>query len=90
VAYRIVQEAITNVLRHSGAGAVRIRVAVGSDVELEVHDEGSAAGVPDGEGNGLRGMKERAAAMGGQVKAGPDPGGGWSVRATPPVAGRVG
>jgi signal transduction histidine kinase len=90
VAYRIVQEAITNVLRHSGASAVRIRVAVGTEVEVEVHDEGAAAAVADGDGNGLRGMRERAAAMGGQVKAGPDPGGGWSVRATLPVAGRVG
>jgi signal transduction histidine kinase len=89
VAYRIVQEAITNVLRHSGATAVRVRVAVGTDVEVEVHDEGAAAAAAGGDGNGLRGMRERAAAMGGQVKAGPDPGGGWSVRATLPVAGRV-
>jgi signal transduction histidine kinase len=89
VAYRIIQEAITNVLRHSGVAAVVVRVTVGADVRVEVRDEGPSTAVPPGEGDGLRGMRERAAAVGGWVGAGPDPGGGWSVRARLPMTGRV-
>jgi len=85
--YRIVQEALTNVLRHADASAVRVSVA-GEDaaVRLEIVDDGSgtrAAG--DASGHGLRGMRERAAALNGTLESGPAPGGGWRVSARLPV-----
>jgi signal transduction histidine kinase len=90
--YRIVQEALTNVLRHSGTSAVRVDVAVrGGGVDIEVLDDGPAGGAAAaaatgaGSGNGLRGMRERAAAVGGSVEAGPRDEGGWRVRAQLPV-----
>jgi signal transduction histidine kinase len=86
--YRIVQEALTNTLKHAGPRAsaqVRLRsTAAGMDVE--VTDDGAhrpaspAAAAPAG-GHGLAGMIERAASYGGEVRAGPCPGGGWQVRA---------
>ncbi|QBI56389.1 sensor histidine kinase [Streptomonospora litoralis] len=87
-AYRIVQEALTNALRHSGAASVR--VAVGYDsrrLRVAVADDGS--GAPEGSqtaGNGLRGMRERAAAAGGTCTAGPrEDGPGFAVRAEFPL-----
>ena len=92
-AYRIAQEALTNVLRHAGARSATVRVVVGPGaIELEVVDDGSgASAVADGAGHGVRGMRERAAAVGGSVEAGPQDGGGWRVHARlpMPVAGRV-
>ena len=87
--YRIVQEALTNVARHADARTAR--VWVGRDdgaVAIEVADDGtSAAGRSDGEsGNGLRGMRERAEALGGMLEAAPVSSGGWRVRARLPVA----
>jgi signal transduction histidine kinase len=82
-ACRIVQEALTNALKHAGDDAqVSVAVACGAGaVTLEVRDTGRAVpGMEIDEGGGLRGMRERAAVYGGQVQAGPDPGGGWSVR----------
>jgi len=88
-AYRIVQEALTNVLRHAGAQHADVRVAVNdANVEVEVADDGAAAPVPAapaGSGNGLRGMAERAAAVGGVVDAGRADDGGWCVRAVLPL-----
>lgn len=88
-AYRIVQEALTNVLRHAGAERADVRIAVnGTRVEVEVTDDGAAAPVPAapaGTGNGLRGMTERAAAVGGELNAGRVDGGGWRVRAVLPL-----
>jgi signal transduction histidine kinase len=86
-AYRIVQESLTNVLRHSGAKHAVVRVALVEDLlTVEVLDDGHAAPhdatVP---GQGLRGMAERAAALGGRCEAGVAPGGGWRVRASLPV-----
>ena len=88
--YRIVQEALTNVLRH--AGAAHVRVGVGRDVaavRVEVLDDGSgsAANGAGGSGTGVAGMRERAAALGGTLEAGPAGGGGWRVRATLPAGG---
>ncbi|MGW4567824.1 sensor histidine kinase [Streptomyces sp. NPDC004561] len=84
--YRIVQEAMTNTLKHAGAGT-RVNLAI--DVEdtrigIQVRDTGPAAptGPPNEEGHGLVGMRERAALYGGNVSAGPAPGGGWTVAAT--------
>ncbi|WP_168200591.1 sensor histidine kinase [Allokutzneria sp. NRRL B-24872] len=83
--YRIVQEALTNVVRHSGAhnAAVRVRVA-GANLLITVEDDGVGTDtVP--EGNGLRGMRERAEHLGGSVVAGPRDPRGWLVEATLPV-----
>ena len=86
-AYRIVQESLTNVVRHAGPEAsARVRVAATDDaVEIEVADDGrgAAPGTPDG--NGMTGMRERAAALGGSFSAGANPGGGFRVRALLPA-----
>ncbi|MFF8955882.1 sensor histidine kinase [Streptomyces sp. NPDC014894] len=96
--YRIVQEALTNVLRHAGPVPVHVRVAVvGDQLELEVTsplpappDASDAPPVPlpagGGGGGGLRGIRERAALLGGRAAAGPD-GDDWRVRATLPLDG---
>jgi signal transduction histidine kinase len=91
-AYRILQESITNVTRH--AAARRVRVTIGytaHELRLEVEDDGrGAATVPGqgstgaGGGDGIRGMRERARALGGELVAGPMPGGGFRVRARLP------
>jgi signal transduction histidine kinase len=86
VVYRIVQEALTNVLRHARASTVNVRVARDGDaVDVEVRDDGTGRGGAGGAGQGLRGMRERAAAIGGTVECGPAPGGGWRVAARLPV-----
>ena len=86
-AFRIVQEALTNVVRHSGSRTARVRVLRRAGLlELYVDDEGPATGDgPSGGGNGLVGMGERAAALGGGVEAGPREDGGFRVHATIPL-----
>lgn len=93
VAYRILQESLTNVLRHAGPAAragVRLCYQPGA-LLIEVTDDGQGAGPPGGPGqpdsggHGLTGMAERAAAAGGTFTAGPRPGGGFWVTATLPV-----
>lgn len=86
-AYRIVQEALTNVLRHSGAERASVVVGVGATtLEVEVLDDGTVLnGHTDGSGNGLRGMRERASAIGGAVEAGHRATGGWRVHARLPL-----
>ena len=87
VVYRIVQEALTNVLRHARATTVRVRVARDGDaVDVEVRDDGAGRGGMGGAGQGLRGMRERAAALAGTVDCGPAAGGGWRVMARLPVS----
>jgi signal transduction histidine kinase len=76
-AYRIVQEALTNVTRHARAQAVTVRLGYGDGLTVEVVDDG-VGGAP-GPGNGIAGMRERAAALGGTVEAGSRPGGGFAV-----------
>ncbi len=87
-AYRIVQEALTNVRRHAGPGAsATVTIDYGSDVlTVAVTDDGTGApaGAPD-EGNGLAGMRARAQALGGTLTAGGAPQGGFTVTATLPV-----
>ncbi|MFI9008562.1 sensor histidine kinase [Actinosynnema sp. NPDC053489] len=88
--YRIVQEALTNTLKHAGAGATAtVRVAQAGDrVEVEVADDGFGTPhdlVAVSGGNGLIGMRERAGVLGGTLEAGPNPGGGWRVRAVLPL-----
>jgi signal transduction histidine kinase len=88
-AYRIVQEALTNTLKHAGRPAhawVAVRY-VGDDVEIEVADDGRNDGVSDGAGHGLVGMRERVALCGGELRSGPRPGGGFRISARLPVAG---
>jgi signal transduction histidine kinase len=83
-AYRIVQEALTNVTRHARARTVRVTLrSVGEDLRLEVQDDGVGGEVHAG--NGISGMRERAAALGGSLDAGPCVGGGFRVAATIPV-----
>jgi signal transduction histidine kinase len=86
VVYRIVQEALTNVLRHADATEVAVRVAQdGEAIDVEVRDDGTGTGGPGGAGQGLRGMRERAAAAGGTVDYGPVADGGWRVAARLPA-----
>jgi signal transduction histidine kinase len=88
-AFRIVQEALTNVLRHAGNASVRVQVRrQGDQLSIEVADEGGVAQVATGEGHGIAGMRERATALGGTFGAGPAPNGGWWVFATLPISGR--
>jgi signal transduction histidine kinase len=94
--YRIIQEGLTNVLRHSTARHALVRVETGHrSVLIEVLDEGNPHPPADlaaaqAAGHGLAGMRERAAALGGSCEAGPASGAGWRVRAEIPVAGAGG
>ncbi|ADB53266.1 sensor histidine kinase [Conexibacter woesei] len=84
--YRIVQEALTNVVRHAAASSVRVALAYEPDgVALTIDDDGRGAATANGDGHGLSGMRERAALLGGSVEAGPRPGGGFRVRARLPL-----
>ncbi|MFC9284462.1 sensor histidine kinase [Streptomyces collinus] len=83
--YRILQEALTNVLRHAGAVPVRVRVAVGEGtLVLEVRNPLEASVPGPGRGSGLRGIRERAALLGGDALTGPHDG-DWRVRAELPL-----
>jgi signal transduction histidine kinase len=86
-AYRILQEAVTNVLRHAGPARVAVSVAYGRDaLVLRVADDGRGSGDgDDGAGQGIVGMRERAALLGGSLTAGPRPGGGFQVLAQLPL-----
>jgi signal transduction histidine kinase len=86
--YRIVQEALTNTLKHAGAGAgAHVRLACDGDhVDVDVRDTGAAGSTAGIEGGGLRGMRERAAVYDGVVRAGPAREGGWRVQTRLTVA----
>ncbi len=88
-AYRIVQEALTNTLKHAGASRadVRLRYLPG-ELELEIVNDGSGNGAPAqaSGGLGLIGMRERVNLHGGRLAAGSRPGGGFAVRVTLPTA----
>jgi signal transduction histidine kinase len=90
-AYRIVQEAITNVIRHAGRARVLVSVSYGpGDLELRVADDGRGPrGGADRAGRGIVGMQERAGLLGGELTAGPRPGGGFQVRARLPLPPRA-
>jgi signal transduction histidine kinase len=82
-----VQEALTNVRRHAGSGAqatITVRQDAGR-LTVEVADDGPGTSGPAGEGNGLPGMRARAAALGGDLTAGPAAGGGFVVTAVLPT-----
>jgi signal transduction histidine kinase len=89
-AFRIVQEALTNVTRHAGGATATVRVTYGErDLTVQVDDDGRGPSAPGGTGSGrgLVGMRERAGALGGELEAGPGPGGGFRVRARLPLDG---
>jgi signal transduction histidine kinase len=86
--YRIVQEALTNVLKHAGQACADVRIACRDGaVTIEITDDGTrgAGGRPSAGGHGLSGMRERVAIFGGELQAGPRPGGGFAVRARLPL-----
>lgn len=91
-AFRIVQEALTNVVRHSGSRHARVHLArEAGALRLRVDDDGPATGDDaGGSGNGLAGMRERAAALGGTIEAGPRPDGGFRVLAVLPLTASAG
>src|SRR4051794_33797441 len=85
--YRIVQEALTNVLRHAHAHAASVVVRADDTLTIVVADDGTGPDRPGaGAGAGVRGMRERAEALGGTLQAGPRSEGGWRVEATLPLA----
>jgi len=93
-AYRIVQEALTNVIKHAGSSSAKVTISYRPDsVTVEVTDQG--AGSPatpllatrTGSGHGIIGMRERVAVFGGEFTAGPAPDGGFRVRACFPITG---
>jgi signal transduction histidine kinase len=86
-AYRIVQEALTNVVRHAGPATARVHIRYApAAVDIEVTDDGRGGRAPGrGDGHGIVGMRERAALYGGSLEAGPLPGGGFRVTASLPV-----
>ena len=92
-AYRVVQEGLTNALKHAGGAAVEVRLVYRPDnVEVAVLDQGPPSGPPPEpehhhQGRGLVGMRERVALYGGTLKTGPRPGGGYAVSALIPAGG---
>lgn len=86
-AYRIVQEALTNALKHAGPARARIRIRYSADeIEIEIEDDGQGSPSEHGGGHGLAGIRERVAIFGGDLDAGPRPTGGYSLRARLPIA----
>jgi signal transduction histidine kinase len=92
-AYRVVEEALTNVLKHGGGARAVVRSSYGErELVITVTDDGGPAGYgPAGSsgsgvaGRGLIGLRERLGLYGGELDAGPRPGGGWRVRASIPL-----
>jgi signal transduction histidine kinase len=94
-AYRVVQEGLTNVLRHAGPATATVGVEWGEELVITVSDDGCGSGPVNGHGTadgggvtlgrGLLGLRERLALYGGELVAGPRPGGGWQVRAVMPA-----
>jgi signal transduction histidine kinase len=90
-AYRIVQEALTNVSRHAGHASASVRLHYTPEtLSIQVDNDGKGTGTqagarPPGPGLGLVGMRERVSALGGQLRAGPQNGGGFQVRAELPA-----
>jgi signal transduction histidine kinase len=88
-AYRVVQEGLTNAIKHAPGAAVRVRLSTTADeLEIEVHNEvaaGTSALASTGSGLGLAGMRERVESLGGSLEAGPSSGGGWHLSARLPL-----
>jgi signal transduction histidine kinase len=87
-AYRLVQEGLTNALKHAQASHAHVLVRYGDgEVELVITDDGRGDGHAKGTGHGLVGMRERVSVYGGELDAGPRPEGGYALRARLPVEG---
>jgi len=85
-AYRIVQEGLTNALKHAGPASAEVVLRYGArEIELEVRDDGRGGGSGNGGGHGLLGMRERVALYGGDLSAGPRPEGGFALTARLPL-----
>ncbi|MER7541760.1 sensor histidine kinase [Spirillospora sp. NPDC127506] len=85
-AYRIIEEALTNALKHAGATLVTVRLSYGEELEVRVHDDGTGTAEPGRPGgHGLVGMRERVALLGGELETGMAPGGGFQVAARLPI-----
>jgi signal transduction histidine kinase len=88
-AYRVIQEALTNAMKHAAGSVVRVRLGVRADeLAIDVCDDGAVVPSPlaaSGVGLGLAGMRERVATLGGVLTAGPRPGGGWRLRVRLPL-----
>jgi signal transduction histidine kinase len=87
VAYRVVQEALTNTLKHANADEATVLVRYGGGaLELEIHDSGRGSQAAEPSGHGLIGMRERVSLYGGEFEAGPQADGGFAVRARLPLS----
>jgi signal transduction histidine kinase len=87
-AYRIVQEGLTNALKHAGPAQARVTVRYSpSDLQLEIADDGTGVAGSAGSGEGLLGMRERVALYGGELVSGRGDDGGYVVRARLPLRG---
>jgi signal transduction histidine kinase len=90
VAYRVVQEAITNAIKYAGGSPTNVRVGYGPDaLQLEIRDRGGTAGVVGGGGHGLLGMRERVRVCGGELHAGRCSDDGFQVSARIPLGGEA-
>ncbi|MFK4084562.1 sensor histidine kinase [Kribbella sp. NPDC020789] len=89
-AFRIIQESLTNVVRHARATTATVRIQYGGEaLVLQVDDDGRSLAAPPTEGNGIVGMRERATALGGTLATTRTPAGGLRVVATLPLAGQA-
>lgn len=87
-AYRVVQEGLTNALKHAGAAKADVRIFYGlRELQLEVADDGAGANGDGDAGHGLIGMRERVDVYGGALESGPRPEGGWLLCARFPLEG---
>ncbi|MGH9120457.1 MAG: sensor histidine kinase, partial [Acidimicrobiales bacterium] len=88
-AYRIIQESLTHVVRHGGGAPARVKLVYRPDsLTVGIYNDGGPVPTPPvepGTGNGISGMRERAAAFGGELEAGPRPSGGFRVVARIPL-----
>jgi signal transduction histidine kinase len=89
-AFRIVQESLTNIVRHADAGSAKVQLTYGNDdLTVQIDDDGPGPGVPADGGSGIAGMRDRATALGGELEAAPQPSGGFRVRARLPLGSQV-
>jgi signal transduction histidine kinase len=85
-AFRVVQEGLTNALKHAREAHVRALLRYGRDeLQVNVADDGAGGGNGAGSRRGLAGIRERVEVFGGRLEAGPRPGGGWTLEASFPL-----
>ncbi len=89
-AFRIVQESLTNIVRHAEAGSATVQLTYGDDdLTVQIDDDGPGGGVGAVGGSGIAGMRDRATALGGELEAARQPTGGFRVRARLPLGSRA-